>query len=585
MKQLNDAYRAVSNLTFEDEEGVYIGKTTPAQTAAATVETLEEWTRQIDAKLERCTPFSVAYSDLMDVRFVTFSEFLEAHRHDRQAFRSLNVLHYPFYEFYMVKTYAQRRAIFRGIDADFEGYMKILHRAKSASIEAFFLQKFRLKIPRAALQRHAHIVAKTGQGKSNLLKLIIDQLIDQPVKQSVVLIEPHGDLAKEVKSLAVHMKDPDRLAYISPTFEPGKVPVFNPFDIADRSDRNIDRYSQEISKTFEELLKDGTSLTGQMDAVLRPAISTLLRMDGATLEDLQTLMDLDDSPEREAIIEQGLQNPFPTHRAMFAKVWGGEQIPTNYKSTINSIYTKIQQLFNTNVFYQITCGNGGRSTFNLEQLVNTGSVVVFDLGKGQVGSEASEAFGKFVVSHLQSIAFKRAEVDESHRVPTFVVIDEFQNYVTDSVTVILSEARKYGLHLILSHQSIGQITEPKIRDTLLGNTGVKIIGKSSNKTLRALSDEMDMDLKEFKELQQFEFYVDAQDPRKAKNAKPYRVKPPEMKGAKLYQSRGQEQTIKRLQLASYYTNPDQPKEPRFAAAKKRTEPRDVPSGGKPKFSL
>ena len=485
----------------------------------------------------------------------------------------------------MVKTYADKRELFRRIKPNYEGYIEILKRSKTSDIKDFFLQKFRLKIPRSALKRHTHIVAKTGQGKSNLIKLMIDQLLEERRKQSIVLIEPHGDLAEEVKNLAVHMDDPDRLAYISPTYDFGKIPVFNPFDISDRSPRNIDRYSQELSRTFEELLKDGASLTGQMDAVLRPAISTLLTMERATLEDLQILMDADDSPEKDAIIELGLRNPLQTHRTMFEKIWGGEEVPTNYKSTINSIYTKIQQLFNTDIFYQMTCGNGGRSTFNLEQLTNAGKAIIFDLGKGRVGSEASEAFGKFIVSHLQSLAFKRADVAESQRVPTFLIIDEFQNYVTDSITVILSEARKYGLHLVLSHQSIGQIKEPGIRDTLLGNTGVKIIGNSSNKTLRVLADEMDIDLKEFKELQPFEFYVDAQDLSKGVKAKPYRVKPPELKGAKLYQTRRQQETIKRLQLSSYYTNPDQPRTPVFKALTKRTEPREEQSGGKPKFSL
>ena len=49
-------------------------------------------------------------------------------------------------------------------------------------------------------------------------------------------------------------------------------------------------------------------------------------------------------------------------------------------------------------------------------------------------------------------------------------IDELQNFTTDSITTILSEARKYRLDLIVTHQYIKQFQE-KIRDAVFGNVG------------------------------------------------------------------------------------------------------------------
>jgi len=49
-------------------------------------------------------------------------------------------------------------------------------------------------------------------------------------------------------------------------------------------------------------------------------------------------------------------------------------------------------------------------------------------------------------------------------------IDEFQNFTTDSISTILSEARKYGLNLTVAHQFIAQLTE-EIRDSIFGNVG------------------------------------------------------------------------------------------------------------------
>jgi hypothetical protein len=42
-------------------------------------------------------------------------------------------------------------------------------------------------------------------------------------------------------------------------------------------------------------------------------------------------------------------------------------------------------------------------------------------------------------------ALKRAKIPESERVPHYLYVDEFQNYVSASFESIMSEARKYKL--------------------------------------------------------------------------------------------------------------------------------------------
>jgi hypothetical protein len=60
--------------------------------------------------------------------------------------------------------------------------------------------------------------------------------------------------------------------------------------------------------------------------------------------------------------------------------------------------------------------------------------------------------------------------DEKKRRDFNLYIDEFQNFTTDSIATILSEARKYRLNLTIAHQFIAQLTE-KIRDAVFGNVG------------------------------------------------------------------------------------------------------------------
>ena len=61
----------------------------------------------------------------------------------------------------------------------------------------------------------------------------------------------------------------------------------------------------------------------------------------------------------------------------------------------------------------------------------------------------------------------------------FLYIDEFQNFVTDSIESILSEARKYRLGLVMAHQYLGQLQKSdaltksnlNLKDAIFGNVG------------------------------------------------------------------------------------------------------------------
>jgi type IV secretory pathway TraG/TraD family ATPase VirD4 len=57
-----------------------------------------------------------------------------------------------------------------------------------------------------------------------------------------------------------------------------------------------------------------------------------------------------------------------------------------------------------------------------------------------------------LVSKIQMAAMKRDKMAKEERQDFYLYIDEFQNYVTDSIESILSEARKYRLSLNIAHQ-------------------------------------------------------------------------------------------------------------------------------------
>jgi len=116
--------------------------------------------------------------------------------------------------------------------------------------------------------------------------------------------------------------------------------------------------------------------------------------------------------------------------------------------------------------------------------MDSGKILLVNLNKGKVGEINSNLLGLIIVAKLQMAALGRADLPEKQRKDFYLYIDEFQNFITDSIATILAEARKYKLNLILGHQYIGQLTEGsgpegktqgnKVKDSIFGNVGTML---------------------------------------------------------------------------------------------------------------
>ena len=100
-----------------------------------------------------------------------------------------------------------------------------------------------------------------------------------------------------------------------------------------------------------------------------------------------------------------------------------------------------------------------KSSFDLRKTMDEGKILLINLSKGKIGEVNSNLLGMILVSKIQMAAFSRADTPEESRRDFYLYVDEFQNFATDSFAVILSEARKYRLNLIMTNQYIAQMPE------------------------------------------------------------------------------------------------------------------------------
>lgn len=338
--------------------------------------------------------------------------------------------------------------------------------------------------------KHTYITGQSGSGKSEILKSIIygDILRNDGV---VIVLEPHGDLSKDISKLPI---DKNRLIYIDPSLQDGMTPTLNLFDLEEKSEKNI----QKVAKVIVSVIKsvnDDEKFSGAMEEMTYYCCCLLLRKGNSDFFEFSTL--LNDKKNVE-LLKLAKNSPDSLEKEYF------EDYFKNSKPTQDAVRRRVSKILKDSVLQNLL---NGSSTFDLEKAMNTkGKVIIFRIQKEEM-LESYIYYARFIVGLIQIIALKRANIDEKNRVKTYCHIDEFHNFITPTIEEILTESRKYKLYLTLAHQSISQIRNTALRDIILSNTNIKLIGKNSNKTLEALNGTLNTKLEDVEKLATGEFYL------------------------------------------------------------------------------
>jgi hypothetical protein len=134
-----------------------------------------------------------------------------------------------------------------------------------------------------------------------------------------------------------------------------------------------------------------------------------------------------------------------------------------------------------------------KSAFNLREVMDKQKILLIDLPKGTVGEMNAYLLGMIIVGKILMAALSRTDIPSEKRKDFYLYIDEFQNFTTNSICQILSEARKYALNLIIAHQYIGQLSKDgntEIKDAVFGNVGTMISFKIGSEDAEFLIKEV-----------------------------------------------------------------------------------------------
>jgi len=302
-----------------------------------------------------------------------------------------------------------------------------------------------------------YIVGKTGTGKSTLIQNLA--ISDIKTGNGLAIIDPHGDLAEDILHFIPKKRIKDVIYFNPADLE---YPIsFNPLENVPSDYHHL--VASGIISTFKKIWSEFWG--PRLEHILRHSILTLLERPRSTLLDLPKL--LTDKEFRKRILEN------ITHQQV-KDFWLCEFDKYSAwlrSEAISPILNKIGQFLISIPLRNIV--GQKENTFDLRKVMDEGKILIVNLAKGKIGEDNCSLLGAMIVTKIQLAALSRADLPEARRNPIYIYVDEIHNFLTLSFADILSEARKYGLNLVLAHQYIEQLDE-KIRAAIFGNVGTII---------------------------------------------------------------------------------------------------------------
>ncbi len=316
--------------------------------------------------------------------------------------------------------------------------------------------------------RHMYVIGQTGTGKT---RFMAGQAIrDIRAGRGVAFIDPHGSDTESI----LERVPPERVE---------DVIYFNPADTERPLGLNMLEFYTPEQKTFviNEMLNIFDKLydlrqTGGpiFEQYMRNSILLLME----DVESGNTLMEvpriLSDEGYRKYKLSKAKSQEVIDFWEKQAEKAGGE---ASLQNVVPYITSKLTSFISNDIMRPIISQQ--KSTIDFRWAMDNKKIVLVNLAKGRIGDLNAYLLGMVIVGKILAATLSREDTNPDDRIPFYLYIDEFQNFLTDSVETILSEARKYKLSLNVAHQFLGQLTrkggDTKIRDAIFGNVGTKVV--------------------------------------------------------------------------------------------------------------
>ena len=340
-------------------------------------------------------------------------------------------------------------------------------------------------------RRHLYMIGKSGAGKSTMqLSMMVQDIKDG---KGLCVIDPHGDLVEDALAHVPKERVED-VIYFEPSYTARPMSL-NLLEYDPKYPEQKTFVINEMIKIFDKLYDLKATGGPMFEQYMRNSL--LLIMDhpesGSTLLEVsRVLADEDFRKFKLSKCKTQVVKDFWEKEAQKA---GGDAALQNMVPYITS---KLNPFIANDVIRPIISQQN--SSFDVREIMDSGKILLLNLSKGRLGEINAHLIGMVLVGKILMAALSRTDIPKEKRRDFYLYLDEFQNFITDSIAIILSEARKYGLDLIIAHQYIGQLVknnDTTIKNAIFGNVGTMIVFRIGSDDAKELVKEFEPTFNEY----------------------------------------------------------------------------------------
>lgn len=314
-----------------------------------------------------------------------------------------------------------------------------------------------IRVREEDLLLHTQVIGSTGSGKSTLLAALARECRAAGI--GITVLDPHGQLV-------------DRILQESPTATSDVVLVrsgdeAHPIPLNPLAGPNPEMMTDTLVQVLRELHDPGNR--GYMGPVWERWFGLLLAVQRALLGDRANLALIPSmASDKELMaqlarqVEQGDRTLAREFRALF------QRREEEFNDHVTWVVAKFQRMVGSPQMRGIL--GSGLDAIDVVEVLDARSTLLIDLAANTLGSLSAQLLGEmWLAKHWEALSL-RAHRDEPH----LLIVDEAHLFASGLLPRILTQARKYGVGVVVAHQNLEQL-DGSLREAVISSTNNVVV--------------------------------------------------------------------------------------------------------------
>ena len=302
----------------------------------------------------------------------------------------------------------------------------------------------RVTINSKSRETHMQVIGASGRGKSKFIEHMIRQ--DILNDEGLCLIDPHGYLFDDIVKWCEtkHMLGKKKIVLFDPSQDEWTF-GFNPLKTDSANlDFHINAMVRACAKVWGGEDPDKTPLLERCSK----SIYTVLAEKNCSLLEAEYLLNQEDNTGVKTYLTSNVKDRY------IQKEWDGFNAmgPKRFYEEFGSTKNRMMRFLSSPIIRNII--GQTENTIDFRKIMDEGWILLVNLAsKDRISRENSRLLGTLLVNDIFIKALGRPEGSR----PFYLYIDECGQFINEDIGLILTEGRKFGLHLILAHQTLAQV--------------------------------------------------------------------------------------------------------------------------------